>query len=146
MIETPQYHDLQSEGQTRSFAHKLAAKLEPGDIILLQGDLGAGKTTLAREVIRSLTKDADKIVPSPTFTLVQSYESDKMDIWHFDLYRLSDPSEIFELGWQEALTGPVVLVEWPDRLGDLTPDQAVRITITRGKAGPESRHVEITGS
>lgn len=145
MIRSPQSHNFLTQEQSMAFARNFAEKqIAPGDILLFEGELGTGKTALIREMIRTLTGNPEEIVPSPTFTLVQNYESDRMDIRHFDLYRLTDESEIFELGWEEALSGPVVFVEWPERLGEMVPKGAARLQIKQGEAGPESRHVEIT--
>ncbi|MDD3020872.1 MAG: tRNA (adenosine(37)-N6)-threonylcarbamoyltransferase complex ATPase subunit type 1 TsaE [Alphaproteobacteria bacterium] len=105
-----------SEDDTIRIATDFARNLTRGDVVLLDGDLGAGKSVFARAVIRSLVQDSELDVPSPTFTLVQTYDSKAGEIYHFDLYRLKDPEEIFELGWEEALSG-IVLVEWPERLG-----------------------------
>lgn len=109
-----------SEQDTISLATDFAQKLTRGDVILLDGDLGAGKSVFARAVIRALVGDEALEVPSPTFTLVQTYDSPRGELYHFDLYRLNDPEDIFELGWEEALTG-ISLVEWPDRLGGYRP-------------------------
>ena len=98
---------------TEHFGRALAKLLKPGDTIALAGDLGAGKTTLTRGVVRELCGDATE-VPSPTYTLVQSYNAPEFLLWHFDLYRLDHPDEIFELGWTETVDG-VALVEWPER-------------------------------
>jgi tRNA threonylcarbamoyladenosine biosynthesis protein TsaE len=101
----------------------IAKALRPGDTICLFGPLGAGKSTLARGLIRALTRP-DEEVPSPTFTLVQTYEADGMPIAHFDLYRLARASEIEELGLDEALDDGVAIIEWPERLeGRLPPDR-----------------------
>ena len=137
------HYNFSDELTTLEFARKLAGALQPGHIVLLEGDLGAGKTALAREMIRDLANNPDLAVPSPTFTLVQTYETPKMEIWHFDLYRLDDPDEIFELGWEEALSGPLVLIEWPDRLGGYRPDNAVEILLKPGSDGPDSRYIRI---
>lgn len=110
---------LPSLDATRALATVLAAHLVEGDVLALWGDLGAGKTAFARFLIRSLG-DPDQEVPSPTFTLVQTYDAEPAMIWHFDLYRLSHPQDIVELGWDEARLG-IILVEWPDRLGALLP-------------------------
>lgn len=136
-------HNFSSEGETLAFAAGFARQLGPRDIVLLEGDLGAGKTAFARSVIRALCNDPDLTVPSPTFTLVQTYDSPNMEIWHFDLYRLGDPEEIFEIGWEEALSGPLVLVEWPDRLGQYRPDNAISLTLETGEKGPESRKLTL---
>ena len=99
---------------------RLARLLEPGDAILLEGGLGAGKTTLARGVIEALTGEKD--APSPTYTLVQPYETDQgLVLLHADLYRLEDPEELDELGLDEALDHGAALIEWPDRMGRWRP-------------------------
>ena len=143
MPQTPTNHYFNNEDETRDFARQFATTLKPRDVVLLNGDLGAGKTALAREVIRTLSNNPDQPVPSPTFTLVQTYDSPNMEIWHFDLYRLTDPEEIFELGWEEAMSGPLVLVEWPDRLGDYRPENAIEILLKIGDNGPDSRVLTI---
>ncbi len=107
---------LPDQAATEVLAVRLAAVLRPGDLIALGGDLGAGKTTLARALIRAAA-GAEIEVPSPTFTLVQVYDLPIGAVWHFDLYRLSGPDEVIELGWDEARAEGVALVEWPDRLG-----------------------------
>lgn len=119
---------------TRELAECLARIAKPGDVIALSGDLGAGKTAFARDFIRFLT-DPDEDVPSPTFTLVQTYEADVCEIWHFDLYRLERPEEVFELGIEEALHSAISLIEWPDRMGSYIPRNRldVRLSITKGK-------------
>jgi len=112
---------LVNEVATESLGATLAQRLKPGDVVGLRGDLGAGKTTLARAIIRAAADDPDLIVPSPTFTLVEVYETPRGAYWHFDLYRLEAPEQVYELGWEEALADGVVLVEWPERLGRLLP-------------------------
>ena len=112
---------LPNEAATEALGATLAARLKPGDVVGLQGDLGAGKTTLARAIIRAAAEDPDLIVPSPTFTLVEVYDTPKGAYWHFDLYRLDDPEQVYELGWEEALAEGIVLLEWPERLGPLLP-------------------------
>ena len=111
------------EAGTNRFGQALAAALRPGDALCLHGGLGAGKTTLARAVIRALTTTEEE-VPSPTFTLVQSYEGRAFPLTHFDLYRLESGSEAFELGLEEALDEGAAIIEWPERLGvNLPPDR-----------------------
>jgi tRNA threonylcarbamoyladenosine biosynthesis protein TsaE len=112
---------LPTEAATEQLGATLAQRLKPGDIVGLKGDLGAGKTTLARAIVRAAANDPDLIVPSPTFTLVEVYDTPKGSFWHFDLYRLETPEQIYELGWEEALAEGVVLMEWPERLGPLLP-------------------------
>ncbi|MFI4999744.1 MAG: tRNA (adenosine(37)-N6)-threonylcarbamoyltransferase complex ATPase subunit type 1 TsaE [Reyranellales bacterium] len=112
---------LADETATEQLGVTLAARLKPGDVVGLKGDLGAGKTTLARAILRAASGDPGLIVPSPTFTLVEVYETPRGTFWHFDLYRLETPEQVFELGWEEALAEGIVLVEWPERLGPLMP-------------------------
>ena len=139
----PKTHNFSTEDDTLSFAREFAKELCPGDIVLLEGDLGAGKTAFARAVIQKLHNNPEMAVPSPTFTLVQTYDSPKMEIWHFDLYRLGDPEEIFEIGWEEALSGPLVLVEWPDRLGPYKPENAITISLETTGNSPDARILTI---
>lgn len=134
---------LPDESATQKLGEKLAAIARPGDVLLLEGPLGAGKSCLSRAFIRALMKDPRLVVPSPTFTLVQTYETpDGLDIWHYDLWRLDGPDALTELGWDEALAG-IVLVEWPDRLAELTPPEAWRLCLSPSGAG---REVSITGA
>ena len=106
-------------------ARALAPLLGAGDVILLEGPVGAGKSQFARALIRARLGEAEE-VPSPTFTLVQVY-GDAPEIWHSDLYRLSGPGEIAELGLEEAFSAAICLVEWPDRLGELAPEGALHL-------------------
>jgi tRNA threonylcarbamoyl adenosine modification protein YjeE len=103
---------LADEAATARLGEDLGMALRPGDVLALKGDLGAGKSTLARALIRALADDAGLDVPSPTFTLVQSYDT-RIPVHHFDLYRLSSAGEIDELGFDEALLQGAALVEWP---------------------------------
>jgi tRNA threonylcarbamoyladenosine biosynthesis protein TsaE len=112
---------LADETATAALGATLAQRLRPGDVVGLQGELGSGKTTLARAILRAAAGDPELIVPSPTFTLVEVYETPRGTFWHFDLYRLDAPEQVFELGWEEALAEGIVLIEWPQRLGDLLP-------------------------
>lgn len=120
---------LPDEAATTRLGEWLGPLLRPGDVMLLDGGLGAGKTHLARALIRTRLAQAEDI-PSPTFTLVQTYEGDTTEIWHADLYRLSHPDEVVELGLEAAFEQAICLVEWPDRLGSLTPGNALRLTLT----------------
>ncbi len=112
---------LADETATEQLGATLAARLKPGDVVGLKGELGAGKTTLARAILRAAADDPALIVPSPTFTLVEVYETPQGIYWHFDLYRLETPEQVFELGWEEARAEGIVLLEWPERLGPLLP-------------------------
>jgi len=115
-----------SPDATQAIARVLACRLLPGDVVLLEGEIGAGKTHLARGVIAALL-DAPEDIPSPTYTLVQTYDGRSGEIWHADLYRLTDPSEVEELGLFAAFRYAICLVEWPDRLGPDRPDSALVI-------------------
>jgi len=117
------------ENGTRAAAARLAAVLAPGDIVALDGTLGAGKTAFARALINALPGPAED-VPSPTFTLVQTYPRGDLEVWHFDLYRLEDPEEAYELGIEDAFADAVSLIEWPDRLGGLLPAGHLKVTMT----------------
>jgi tRNA threonylcarbamoyladenosine biosynthesis protein TsaE len=128
---------------TRALAARFAPALRPGDSVLLEGPLGAGKSEFARALLRAATGDPALEVPSPSFSLVQGYDLPAGPAHHFDLYRLSGPAEVAELGWDEARQG-VVLVEWPDRLGALTPEDALRVTLTPGE-GEEEREAALSG-
>src|SRR5258708_5218084 len=112
---------LPDERATEQLGAALAGRLRRGDVVGLKGELGAGKTTLARAILRAAAADRTLIVPSPTFTLVEVYETPRGSFWHFDLYRLETPEQVFELGWEEALAEGIVLIEWPQRLGELLP-------------------------
>ncbi len=116
----------------------LAAQLIAPGTVLLGGDLGAGKTSLARAMIRTLTGEPDVEVPSPTFTLLQTYESNRGPIYHYDLYRLKAPDEVFELDWEAALAEAIVLVEWPERLNGLRPRNAKTIILKNFSAGRQA--------
>lgn len=116
-----------NEKETKAFARQCADEALNDDIFLLKGPMGAGKSVFARHFIQYLAKEEIE-VPSPTFTLVQTYGLPTMDLWHFDLYRLEDPDEIYEIGWEEAL-GNLLLIEWPERLGHLKPYQYKEIII-----------------
>jgi tRNA threonylcarbamoyladenosine biosynthesis protein TsaE len=129
--------DLPDEAATAALASRVAALVVPGDIIALKGDLGAGKTSFARAFIRARS-DAHEEVPSPTFTLVQIYQTDSVAIWHFDLYRLDAAEEAWELGIEEAFASGVSLIEWPERLASLLPQRRLEITLDFGDR-PQTR-------
>lgn len=117
-----------SETETEHAAIDIAAILPTPSIVLLHGGLGAGKTAFSRALLRHILKDPDLSVPSPTYTLVQTY-GDSDQIWHFDLYRMDNPDDIFDLGWEEALQADLCLIEWPQRLGRYAPKNTVDISI-----------------
>ena len=118
---------LPDAAATHRFGTALAGMLGAGDMILLSGGLGAGKTTLARAVVERLTGDTD--VPSPTYTLVQTYDAPDFEVWHADLYRLEEPSEVHHLGLLAVRDEVVSLVEWPERLGGLVPPDALPLEL-----------------
>jgi len=137
---------LPDEAATTALARAVAPCLRAGDVVALRGDLGAGKTAFARALIRTLCGEETE-VPSPTFTLVQMYDAPGFALWHFDLYRLSGPDEVYEVGWDEAREG-VALVEWPGRLGPLLPAGSLDLTLTitgPGAAGEEARTATLSG-
>lgn len=138
-----QHIETRSEAETIAFAKNFAKGLSAGDIVLLQGDLGMGKSVFSRAVIKHLCNDEHMDVPSPTFTLVQTYGAAIGDVWHFDLYRLNDPSEVYETGWEEAISGGIVLVEWPERLGALKPAAAIDIILSGESASPDTRIIKV---
>ncbi|QFT94954.1 tRNA threonylcarbamoyladenosine biosynthesis protein TsaE [Roseovarius sp. THAF9] len=127
---------------TATLARRIGAVLCAGDVLLLDGPVGAGKTHFARSLIQSLLPTPED-VPSPTFTLVQTYEAPAFDIWHTDLYRLSAPEEVIELGLLGAFEHSVTLVEWPDRLGALAPTDALSLTFAPHD-DPDQRVLDIT--
>lgn len=119
-----------TESGVASLAERLARVCTPGDVLCLFGNLGAGKTSFARAFIRALT-NPDQEVPSPTFTLAQVYETgeslESVALWHLDLYRLSEPEEIWELGVEEAFAEAIMLIEWPERALELLPVKRLEI-------------------
>ncbi|WP_306148097.1 MULTISPECIES: tRNA (adenosine(37)-N6)-threonylcarbamoyltransferase complex ATPase subunit type 1 TsaE [unclassified Roseibium] len=124
---------LKDESETRQLAEDLAAILKPGDLLCLSGDLGAGKSTFSRALIRNIAGDPALEVPSPTFTLVQPYDLPRLPLAHFDLYRLEEPEELEELGLEEILEDSAALIEWPEMAEDLLPKSALWL---------QFRHVE----
>lgn len=117
-----------SPDETAQLATRLGTDLRAGDTLLLEGGIGAGKSHFARALILSRLAIPED-VPSPTFTLVQTYELPECDLWHADLYRLGDPDQIIELGLLDAFQSAICLIEWPDRLGSLAPTNALTIRL-----------------
>jgi tRNA threonylcarbamoyladenosine biosynthesis protein TsaE len=134
---------LADEAATVALARRIAGVAKAGDVIALAGDLGVGKTAFARAFVDALTGEREE-VPSPTFTLVQTYESKAGAIWHFDLYRLERPDEAYELGLEEALCEGISLIEWPDRAAILLPEERLDLTLTFA-ADPNARTAHLAG-
>ena len=135
-------HHLADEAATRDLAGRLAALARPGDVIALLGDLGTGKTVFARAFIEAL-EHHDEEVPSPTFTLVQTYDLPEFIVYHFDLYRLEDPEEAYELDIEEAFAEGVSLIEWPERLGSLMPGRRLQVALAH--VGENARTATLDG-
>jgi tRNA threonylcarbamoyladenosine biosynthesis protein TsaE len=133
---------LPDEAATERLGGALAKRLRPRDVVALHGGLGVGKTTLARAILRAASADPGLIVPSPTFTLVEVYDTPSGVFWHFDLYRLEQPEQVFELGWEEARADGIALVEWADRLGALLPRERLTVTLAIEGGG---RRAELHG-
>src|SRR5476649_1776359 len=137
---------LEDEQATRRLMVDVAAQIQAGDLITLSGDLGAGKTTLARALIRHLAGDERVEVPSPTFTLMQAYELPRFNLVHADLYRLSGPGELAELGFEDIAPDAVTLLEWPDRAAGFLPADRLDIALTLSPPqGPNFRNARVTG-
>ncbi|MFI3242077.1 MAG: tRNA (adenosine(37)-N6)-threonylcarbamoyltransferase complex ATPase subunit type 1 TsaE [Alphaproteobacteria bacterium] len=119
-----------SEAETSQIAQSIASKAKKGDTFLLYGTLGVGKSVFSRAFIKSLCGEETE-VPSPTFTLLQTYESNSFEIFHFDLYRIEEDSELFELRIEDALYGGVCLIEWPTKLGRYMPKKYKKIEISQ---------------
>lgn len=131
------------EQETQALAAALARECRAGDCLLLEGELGAGKTSFARGFIGALQKDQEEVI-SPSFMLAQTYPSHHGMLWHFDLYRLKSAEELRELGIEDALQSGITLVEWPERAPGFFPKQALNIRITYADDA-SSRHIEFSG-
>jgi len=133
---------LSDETATAALGARIARGLMPGDAVLLKGELGAGKTTLARAILRALGVEGH--VPSPTFTLVQAYQTPDVALFHYDLYRIESPREVVELGMDDALEDGVALVEWPERG---FPARLARdaLTVTLIQTNAAAREAQIAG-
>lgn len=134
---------LTNEAETARFSQKLAHNLHAGSVVLLKGQIGAGKSFLCRAMIQELVGE-NTDVPSPTFTLVQTYDAPEFEIWHCDLYRLTTPEHVDELGLFDAFETAVCLIEWPERLGGNTPNNALIINFS---VDTETNHrtINLTG-
>ncbi|MEA3033819.1 MAG: tRNA threonylcarbamoyladenosine biosynthesis protein TsaE [Sphingomonadales bacterium] len=132
---------LDGEAATVGFGVRLAPSLRPGDVIALQGELGTGKTTLARGILRGLGFAGE--VASPTFPIVLPYDLPRFPVWHVDLYRTESPAEIEELALDEALEEGALIVEWPERLGGWLWPEALRLTLTRQGEGARALTADV---
>lgn len=145
--ESAPHVDLPDLAATAAFGRRLAGLLRRGDVVALKGGLGVGKTTLARAIVAGLSPEAED-VPSPTFTLVQTYPAALSDgpaeLWHFDLYRLDRPDQVYELGIEDALADGVSLIEWPELAAGLLPKERL-LTIELQIANGEARRALIQG-
>lgn len=122
---------IKNENDTKEFGLKLANQLKPGDVVALVGDLGTGKTTLSKYIAQGL--GIDEVITSPTFTIVQEYHQGKMPLYHFDVYRIGDIEEMYEMGYEEYFFGEgVSLVEWADMIEEIIPEDAKIIFIEYG--------------
>ena len=130
-----------SATETRALGEQLARRLQPGDTVILEGELGAGKSELARGIARGL--DVTETVTSPSFTILNVYESGRCPLYHFDWYRLESEEELYELGMEEYLGGDgVAVVEWAERCPDAVPEKCIRIRLE--VTGEETRRIEIS--
>ena len=132
---------LEGPEATEALGRTLAASLRPGDVVALYGDLGAGKTTLARGILRGLGFEGD--VASPTFPIVLPYEQIDLPVWHVDLYRIDDPAEIDELALDEALEDGALLIEWPERLGARLWPETLKLTLARDGSGARALTADV---
>ena len=139
LIPIKQIKNVGLQGALR-LAGELADILKSGDVVALSGDLGSGKSHLARALIRAAAQDQTYEVPSPTFTLLQPYDALLQDggaIWHYDLYRLEQPEDITELGFEQGLSVAASLIEWPEKMGSFLPENSLVITIKAGKTNDQ---------
>lgn len=142
-LSAPTHIALPDEAATLRLGAELAGHLKAGDVVYLLGGLGMGKSTLSRGLIRALTHP-EQDVPSPTFTLMQTYETPGFDVVHLDLYRLTHPEEVYELGLDEMLAQSVLLIEWPERLGHLGFDDRLEITLEQPTETQKGRVAQVT--
>ena len=144
-MKAPFYLTLNSPQETVSLAAQLGETLQPGDTILLEGAIGSGKTHFARALVQSILAEPEDI-PSPTFTLVQIYNTRVGEVWHSDLYRLSSIDEFDELGLVEAFDTSICLIEWPEKMGALAPRRALLIKFTTDSDDQDTRHLVLSWS
>lgn len=145
-IKDMERHKIQttSENQTIDFADRMSIFLAPQDVLFLSGPLGSGKSVFSRALIRKLSQSPDLTVPSPTFTLIQTYDAKICPLWHFDLYRIKTPEEIYEIGWEDALYDGISLVEWAEKMEDLAPPNRLEINFEPSKQNEQIRTLTLT--
>ncbi len=136
---------LPDAAATAALARAVAPRLGPGDLLGLLGGLGAGKSHFARALIaaRLAALGRSEDIPSPSYTLVQSYDLDGVELWHADLYRVASPDEIFELGLEEAFESAICVVEWVDRLGPALPARRLTLALDFAPDGPDARRATL---
>ena len=136
-----QKYVTKSANETRSLGEALSSSLRPGDVLVLKGNMGAGKSEFARGIARGLGISGP--IASPTFTILQAYDSGRLPLYHFDWYRINDIEELYEIGTEEYLQGNgIAIVEWSERAPELLPERYLQISITKG-AGDDERMIEI---
>lgn len=137
--------ETNSAEETYRFAEQLAGQAAAGQIYALEGDLGAGKTVFCQGFAAGL--EVNELVNSPTFTIVQEYTTGKIPLYHFDVYRIEEPEELEEIGYEEYFFGEgICLIEWASRIRELLPQQTVQVQIRKlPEHGPDARRIEVTG-
>ncbi len=136
---------IKNELDTKRFGIALAQKLKPGDVVALIGDLGTGKTTLTKSIAEGL--GIREIITSPTFTIVQEYTEGRLPLYHFDVYRINDPEEMYELGYEEYFFGQgVCVIEWADLIREFIPEDSITIRIEYGEREDERIYYIENGS
>jgi len=139
-------HQTHNETQTLDLAKSLAHILKQDDIIMLNGPLGAGKSVFARGLIQTLSNTPNEDIPSPTFTLVQQYETSKGLLWHYDLYRLEEAEEIYETGWEDIIYQDIIVIEWAEKLQHLMPHKYINIDIKQIEENTREITIKKVGS
>ncbi|MCB2081191.1 MAG: tRNA (adenosine(37)-N6)-threonylcarbamoyltransferase complex ATPase subunit type 1 TsaE [Hyphomicrobiales bacterium] len=143
------HHILTNQQEAEQFVTQhIVPALQPGDVVCMEGTLGAGKTTLARAMIHALCTDTTPDVTSPTFALLHVYDSPRAPIYHFDLYRLKHVDELWELGLEDALNEGISFIEWPEIAANYLPEARLQLKLTYGTPETEERilHIEATGA